>query len=423
MRVLFVAAPGVGHLMPAVPTLWAAQEAGHTVLVATTGPSLEMAARSGLAAVDVSDGDAADTYHRLGVWVAKNRPDRYDLPGAWHRFVGGASVRRDPATADSPPGPAPDDPPQPAPDDPPGAAPDDAVALAHGVGGQMVDRTVDLIRRWRADLLVFTTFLSGGQLAAEAAGIPCVMHGIGLPYPTFAEVLSAMADVCARHGVTGALTPPVATVDLCPESLCPESLRPPGGATGWPMRYVPYNGGAVLPDWLCAAPRRPRVCVTWGSVLPAVGCTSMLRDVVEAVAAEDAEVVLTAGEAELSGLGPLPPNVRAVDWVPLSALLPSCAAVVHHGGSGTTFTALAHGVPQLVLPQTADQPVNAQAVVERGTGLAFPDRDVDRGALADGVRRALTDQRIREACRQVRDEIRAMPGPERVVRRLSEVAS
>ncbi|MEU1285116.1 nucleotide disphospho-sugar-binding domain-containing protein [Kitasatospora sp. NPDC005856] len=409
MRVLFVAAPGVGHLMPAVPTLWAAQEAGHAVLVATTGPSLEMAARSGLAAVDVCDGDAADTYHRLGVWIAKNRPDRYDLPGAWRRFVG-TSNPRGPATVDAPPGPAPDD--------PPGAAPDDAVALARGVGGQLVDRTVDLIRRWRADLVVFTTFLSGGQLAAEAAGTPCVMHGIGLPYPTFSTVLSAMEDVCARHGVTGALTPPVATVDLCPESL-----RPRGSSAGWPMRYVPYNGGAVLPDWLCVPPRRPRICVTWGSVLPAVGCTSMLRDVVEAVAAEEAEVVLTAGEPELSGLGPLPPNVRAVDWVPLSALLPSCAAVVHHGGSGTTFTALAHGVPQLVLPQTADQPVNAQAVVERGTGMAFPDRDIDRGALADGVRRALTDPRIREACRQVREEIRAMPGPEQVVRRLSEAAS
>ncbi|MGW1176266.1 nucleotide disphospho-sugar-binding domain-containing protein [Kitasatospora sp. NPDC002543] len=401
MRVLFVAAPGVGHLMPAVPALWAAQEAGHAVLVATTGPSLEMAARSGLAAVDVCDGDAADTYHRLGVRLAKNRPDRYDLPGAWRRFAGTSDLPG-PATADPPPGPA----------------PDDAAALARGVGGRLVDRTVDLIRRWHADLVVFTTFLSGGQLAAEAAGVPCAMHGIGLPYPTFSAVLSAMEDVCARHGVTGALTPPAATIDPCPESM-----RPPGSATGWPMRYVPYNGGAVLPDWLCVPPRRPRICVTWGSVLPAVGCTSMLRDVVEAVAAEETEVVLTADGPEVSGPGLLPPNVRAVGWVPLSALLPSCAAVVHHGGSGTTFTALAHGVPQLVLPQTADQPVNAQAVVERGTGMAFPDRDIDRGALADGVRRVLTDPRIREACRQVRDEISAMPGPGQVVRRLSEAVS
>ncbi|MET8542338.1 nucleotide disphospho-sugar-binding domain-containing protein [Kitasatospora sp. NPDC004799] len=400
MRILFVVAPGVGHLMPAVPTMWAARSAGHEVLVAATGPSLDMAARSGLAAVDVSDGDAAEAYHRLGVRVTKNRPDRYDLSEAWRRFTGAAD-RPDPMAADRP--------------DP---AREDVAALVLGVGGRMVDGTVDLIRRWRADLLVFTTFLAGGQLAAEATGIPCVMHGIGLPYPSFAAVLSALEDVRARHGITGALTPPVATVDLCPESL-----RPADAKAGWPMRYVPYNGGAVLPDWLSAAPRRPRICVTWGSVLPAVGGTPVLRDVADALAAEDAEVVLTTGGADLSGLGPLPPNLRAVDWAPLSALLPSCAAVVHHGGSGTTFTALANGVPQLVLPQVADQPVNAQAVVERGVGVAFPDRDVDPGALVDGIRRALTDRRMREACRQVRDEIRAMPGPEQVVRQLVEAAS
>jgi hypothetical protein len=43
--------------------------------------------------------------------------------------------------------------------------------------------------------------------------------------------------------------------------------------------------------------------------------------------------------------------VRVVDFVPLNALLPTCSAVVHHGGSGTFAAVLEHGVPQLIIPQ------------------------------------------------------------------------
>ncbi|MFE9117175.1 glycosyltransferase [Streptomyces sp. NPDC007172] len=64
----------------------------------------------------------------------------------------------------------------------------------------------------------------------------------------------------------------------------------------------------------------------------------------------DVEVVATLNAEQLDALGPTPPNVRAVDFVPLNQLLPSCAAIIHHGGAGTFLTALAHGVPQVVVP-------------------------------------------------------------------------
>ncbi len=64
----------------------------------------------------------------------------------------------------------------------------------------------------------------------------------------------------------------------------------------------------------------------------------------------DVEVVATLNAEQLDALRPTPPNVRAVDFVPLNELLPSCAAIIHHGGAGTFLTALAHGVPQVVMP-------------------------------------------------------------------------
>ena len=80
----------------------------------------------------------------------------------------------------------------------------------------------------------------------------------------------------------------------------------------------------------------------------------------------DAEFVLALGDADPSSLGELPDNVRAAGWVPLSALLPTCAALVHHGGAGSTLTAIDAGVTQLVLPHGADQYMNADAW--RGAG-------------------------------------------------------
>ncbi|MEE2780612.1 MAG: nucleotide disphospho-sugar-binding domain-containing protein, partial [Planctomycetota bacterium] len=54
--------------------------------------------------------------------------------------------------------------------------------------------------------------------------------------------------------------------------------------------------------------------------------------------------------------------------VPLSQLLPHAAALVHHGGIGTTSQALATGIPQLIMPMAFDQPDNADRVQRLGVG-------------------------------------------------------
>lgn len=131
------------------------------------------------------------------------------------------------------------------------------------------------------------------------------------------------------------------------------------------MRYVPSDVGAVASDWEDTRPSAPRVCVTFGSVLPGRG-KDMVRAAVEGLRELDAEVLVSTGGAVLDDWGPMPANVRMARWLPMSAVLPGCAAVVHHGGSGTMFGALAAGVPQVVLPHGADRPTNADAVVRRG---------------------------------------------------------
>jgi rhamnosyltransferase subunit B len=100
----------------------------------------------------------------------------------------------------------------------------------------------------------------------------------------------------------------------------------------------------------------------------------------------------------------LPEGVHHFEYVPLSRLLPRCAALVHHGGIGTLAQALAAGVPQLVVPWSFDQPDNAVRLARMGVGgWLSPRRYTARRAermlsallASDNVRSACADHRQR----------------------------
>ena len=85
-----------------------------------------------------------------------------------------------------------------------------------------------------------------------------------------------------------------------------------------------------------------------------------------------ARVLVTVGRhADPAELGPLPANVHVERWVAQASVMPHAAAMVAHGGAGTTLAALAAGVPLVLLPLSADQPINARRVAELGAGLAL----------------------------------------------------
>ncbi len=218
-----------------------------------------------------------------------------------------------------------------------------------------------------------------------------------------------MADVFDRHGVLE-LPEHRVILDVAPPSMLAE------GTEGWPMQYVPYNGGGVLPKWLATRPERSRVAVTLGTVAFGGDSVSALERIINAAAGVDAEFVLATGDGDISALGTLPDNVRAAGWLALNALLPSCSALIHHGGSGTTVTALEAGVPQLLLPGGADRHINAAAVQQRGAGVIAEVEDID----TDLVATVLHDAAMRSAAADVRAEIHGLPAPSAIAARLAK---
>ncbi|MGH3860677.1 glycosyltransferase, partial [Actinokineospora sp.] len=163
-----------------------------------------------------------------------------------------------------------------------------------------------------------------------------------------------------------------------------------------------------LPAWV-AEHDQPLVYLTLGTAFGQVG---VLRTAISGLATLPARVVVAAGPTvEIADLGATPDNVTVLPWVSQADLLPHTDLVVHHGGSGTTLGALAAGVPQLFIPQGADQFVNADAVTAGGAGLQLVGDAITVEAVAANASNLLADNAVAARSREVAAEIAAMPSP------------
>jgi MGT family glycosyltransferase len=114
--------------------------------------------------------------------------------------------------------------------------------------------------------------------------------------------------------------------------------------------------------------REPLVLLSFSTTVMQ-GQASLIQRVCEALAGLEVNAILTLGPAVSAEAIRVPSNVEVVSYAEHDELLPRCAAVVTHGGLGTTLRALAHGKPLLLLPLGRDQQFNAERVVELGAGL------------------------------------------------------
>jgi UDP:flavonoid glycosyltransferase YjiC (YdhE family) len=129
--------------------------------------------------------------------------------------------------------------------------------------------------------------------------------------------------------------------------------------------------GVTRPDHAETAAGRPLVLLSFSTTVME-GQVALVQRVCEAVAGEEVDAILTLGPAVSTSDISVPSNVEAVAYSDHDQLLPTCGAVVTHGGLGTALRALAHGKPLLLLPLGRDQAFNAGRVVELGAGIQLP---------------------------------------------------
>jgi UDP:flavonoid glycosyltransferase YjiC (YdhE family) len=243
---------------------------------------------------------------------------------------------------------------------------------------------LDAVAEWRPDVIVRESMELAAVLAADRFEVPIVRVGIHLDSAT--DSTGWLEDVAAS----------ALGVDADRLREGPLLTRAPGDDEDGVHRFrteVPRRRSREL------------VYVTFGSEAPgSPHFPAVYRDAAEALATCELPVLMSIGDRrDPAELGPLPPNVRVERWISQAGVMARAAAIVSHGGSGSTLTALAAGVPQAFVPLFVDGPANAHRVAELGAGILAGDD------LAADVRALIEDPRYALAAAMAADEIAALP--------------
>jgi UDP:flavonoid glycosyltransferase YjiC (YdhE family) len=153
-------------------------------------------------------------------------------------------------------------------------------------------------------------------------------------------------------------------------------------------------------------------------------CGDLFARVLDGLRELPFEVVATVGpHVDPAEFGPLPDRFHLAEYVPQSDVLPRADVVVSHGGSGSVLGALAHGLPQVLIPMGADQPLNGKRCEELGLARVLDPIAATPEAVRDAVSTVLTDGSYRTAAERMRDELAALPGADHAVTLLERLAS
>jgi UDP:flavonoid glycosyltransferase YjiC (YdhE family) len=383
MRITFASIPGFGHIYPLMPLAVACQEAGHDVQLAVGEQFLG----------------------RLPVPTIRGVPAELTMDAAWSE-----TRRRHPDLH----------------------GPEASFAAFGDVAAEAVSALLTpLFVADPPDIVVYEAMNTGAAIAASIVRVPAVGFNIGMT-PALVGVMSERtlryrsADWAAA-GTTRPAALAIAAINPVPPTVSAVPFPASLGSAGPPIpeiaiRSVPYSEGlGTVPDWLLQSHTRPRVYITLGTV--AFGAVEVLSRAVREVSRLDVDVLVAVGpEGDPSALGEFGANVHLERFVDQAAIWPYVDLAVHHGGTGTVLGALAHGIPQLILPQGADQFLNAALLPSLGVGLAQRNDDYRPGSIAEIATVLLNESDQATRARAIRDEMNSMPTPAEVVPALIRLA-
>lgn len=267
---------------------------------------------------------------------------------------------------------------------------------------------------WQPSLIVHEQSELAAPIVGTASGVPYATHSFGevVPLENLDPDGLGVTSLWQAHGLDA---PAFAGchahmyLDIYPPSLHSVDMADFGLVQ--PIRPVPFAtaGAEHLPEWI-ATDSRPLIYVTFGTVFN--DRIDVIRTVVDGVRTLDARVLVTVGpHADPATLGPQPANVHVARYVPQTQVLPHCSAVISHAGSGTFLGALSEGVPQVCVPQGADQFVNAKACAAAGLGRTLEPEEVTVERVRASTEEVLSDPSFRVAAQKIQVEMAAMPDP------------
>jgi UDP:flavonoid glycosyltransferase YjiC (YdhE family) len=380
MRALFSFTGGNGHALPLLPIARALAVRGHEMLFTCQPAMLDTMRAAGFDAVD-SGGNTLTAAAYRGPLV---RPDRDAEVGAIRNSFAGRIAR------------------------------------------ERAPKIVSVGERFAPDVVVRDEVDFGAAVAAERLGLPhasvVVLAAGGTITPGLLD--EPLTNLRAEFGLppdAGFLDRFLTIAPVMPsfrEAALPSlTIRP----DVLEDRDIPSEPG--VDGWLAARAGRPLVYFTLGTVFHQESGDLFTR-VLAGLERLNANIVVTVGrEVDPVELGERADNVLVERFVPQRVLLPRAAAVVSHAGSGTVVSALACGVPLVLLPMGADQPWNADRCEALGVGRVLDPLTVSPGEAAAAVQDVLTTPAYQLAARTLQSEAESLPSAEAAVDALEQLVS
>src|SRR5579863_1715928 len=389
MRVLIVTISAYGHLQPVLPLAKALSDARHEVVI-VTGPDLCPRAE----AADFTTFSAGLTVGAAFERLAETFPDQ-----AYNRLEPAEIL---------------------------------GWYLPHLFGEvlapAMLNDLEPIVRNWRPDVILHDSWEFASPIAAAEVGLPSISHTLGIRYADYmlAAVATAVAPLWRQHGLAPDPTAGLyrhLCLDITPPGLQPYESTHDRDVIR-PLRPVaqPPVPGEVLPQWLKQRRQVPLVYMTLGTNTNTN--VSIFRSVIDGLGGLDVDVLMTIGfDRDPASIGAMASNIHVENYVPQSLLLPHCSAVICHGGAGSTLSALAQGLPLLILPQGADQYIIGDLVLAAGAGLVLAPAEVNPLTIRASVFALLNEPARWVGACHLQQEIAAMPGPEKAVQLIEGIAS
>jgi UDP:flavonoid glycosyltransferase YjiC (YdhE family) len=393
MRVLFTMCPGYGHFHPLVPLAQALRDAGHEVAFAVPDSYRQVVEHAGLRHLSASvDMASTMTPEQLRAWMNDYlRALRTDA-NAQQEHLADVFVFRS-AT-------------------------------------RMVPDLLRIAAEWKPDLLVRDLMEMGACVVAERLGLPCASVQVGAMRPAdfhFPKMVARLDELRASQG----LGPDPRQEMLYRQAhLC---FSPPSYLGAAPLTPTTHylrtalfdqSGDERLPAWAerLKDSGRPVVYASLGTVV------NKFRDplalILEALRDEPVELVMTVGrDVDPASFGPQPAHVHVERYIPQSLLLPRCDAAILHAGYNSATAALSHGLPLVLLPMMADQPLNALRSQELGAARVLEVVGLTPTALREAVRDVLDQPSYRAAAQRYQREAEALPGLDHAVRLLERLSA
>jgi len=182
------------------------------------------------------------------------------------------------------------------------------------------------------------------------------------------------------------------------------------------------SGDDHLPDWISALPDRPTIYATLGTTFNQSPAT--FQAILNALSTEAVNAIVTVGHSmDPAQFQPLPAHIHIERYIPQTAILPHCDAILFHGGYNSLHSALWHGLPVIITPLGAGDQYPTGLLCEKlGVGIMVKAQPPEPEAIREALNAVIEQPTYRARARRLQHDLKALPSLSEAVKRLETLA-